>query len=93
MTSGERSELALLYDFVKEWRKDDAQWKQLHGVEHDKQDDRINALEDKQIAAEAVAKEVADRTLSRRAKVAIALSAGFSLASLLSTWVLRIAGL
>lgn len=84
MTAQERAELDLLFAFVKEWRADDARWKELHGAHHERQDGRIGTLEDRFVAADAIAADAARRTLSMRAKVAIGLSAVFSLAGLIA---------
>lgn len=48
MTAGERAELRLALDFLREWRDDDKRWKE-------KTDRRLDKLEAKATAAEVLA--------------------------------------
>lgn len=58
MTGPEREDLRLALDFLRDWRREDAEWKQRIG-------ERVGHLEDRFVALDALAKAEADR-LQRR---------------------------
>lgn len=74
VTSAERDEINLLFAFVREWRADDARWKELHGAEHDRQDTRLTTLETQNKIESALETDARDRGLSNRSKFAIAVT-------------------
>ena len=75
MTSSEKLALDQLVDFVRDWRREDTEWKNRAEDRQSRHEQRLREVEMQLANARAVSAGDADRALSTRARMALVISA------------------